>query len=76
MKTYFFDLVSGQRSEYDHRGHNLPSVEAAHQVAELIALDLGIEPDGKWCGWTIKVQNAYGRQVFSIPVQEDCLAAA
>jgi hypothetical protein len=76
MKRYFFDIVSGHRSEYDYRGHDCPTANAAHQLAELIALDLGIEPDGKWCGWNIKVRCAQGQQFFSIPVREHCLAAA
>jgi len=76
MKRYFFDVVSGHRSEYDYRGRDFPTVDAANQLAELIALDLAIDPDGKWYGWTIKVRGAQGQQFFSVPVRDHSLAAA
>ena len=76
MQRYFFDVVSGPRSEYDYRGRDFPTADAAHQLAELIALDLGTDSDDKWHGWTIKVRNASGQQFFSIPIREHCLAAA
>jgi hypothetical protein len=76
MKRYFFDLVGRQGSQYDYRGGYFRSLEKAQQLAELIALDLGIEPEGEWSGYTIAVLNAHGQQFFSVPVQEFCSAAA
>jgi len=76
MNKYFFDLVNPQSSNYDFRGGEFPSPERAFQLAELIALDLGIEADRKWSGWTIKVRNIHGQQLFSAPVPELDLASA
>jgi hypothetical protein len=75
MIRYFFDLVGQQRSEYDYRGRILSNCESAQQLAELMALDLGIESDGDWSGWTIAVRNAQGQQLLSVPVQPLCLVA-
>ena len=76
MKRYFFDLVSGERSEYDYRGVVYPNPETALQLAELMALDLGIQSDNKWAGWTVDVYNADGQRCYSIPVREPDLVAA
>ena len=73
---YFFDRVSRQRSEYDYRGHELPNLEKALQLAELIALDLGLGDGSEWTGWTVDVRNAHGQIFFSIPVRATELAAA
>ena len=69
MKRYYFDLVGRQTSRYDYRGGDFPSLEKAQQLAELIALDLGLEPEGEWFGWAIAVRNAYGHEYCAIPVQ-------
>ena len=76
MNKYFFDLVGRQRSEYDYRGRELPSPEKAYQLGELIALDLGIDGQREWSGWSIKVRNSLGQQFFSIPVPQLDLVAA
>ena len=76
MNNYFFDLVNPQRSEYDFRGCEFPSLERAYQLAELIALDLGIEAESKWSGWNIEVRNIHGQQLFSMPVPEPDRVAA
>ena len=68
MTRYFFDLVNPQRSEYDFRGGEFPTPDRAFQLAELIALDLAIEPESKWSGWSIEVCNALGQSLFSVPV--------
>ena len=70
MKRYFFDRVSCERAEYDFRGREFSNPEAAHQLAEIIALDLGLMDEGGWCGWSIKVRNAIGQQLFLVPVPE------
>jgi hypothetical protein len=72
MDRYFFDRVSRQRSEYDYRGCELSTPEKALQLAELMALDLGVDDGGDWSGWAINVRNAFGQKLFSVPV----LAAA
>jgi hypothetical protein len=75
MAKYFFDRVSRERSEYDYHGRMFPTPESARQLAELIALDLAIESDGRWLGWTVNVCNAHGEKFFSIPVQPELAVA-
>ena len=76
MSRYFFDRVSGSRSEYDYQGRVLPTPEKAFQLAELMALDLGVADGDQWTGWTIDVRNALGKQFFSVPVREPSLLVA
>jgi hypothetical protein len=76
MRHYFFDRVYGGRAEYDYRGRLCSTPEAARQMAELIALDLGMMDEGSWSGWAINVRNALGQKFFSIPVSEPDLIAA
>ena len=76
MRRYFFDVANEQRTEYDYSGRELPTPEHAYRLAELIALDLGVEADDQWDGWRIKVCGADYHQFFTIPVQSSCLAAA
>jgi hypothetical protein len=75
MKRYFFDLVSEQTSQYDYRGRDLWDLESARHLAELMAIDLAVEPDGAWQGWSIRVSSALGQQFFSVPVQAQSIAA-
>jgi len=74
--TYFFDRVGTGRSEYDYKGIIFQTPEMARQMAELIALDLGIESDGSWVGWRVDVLDARGKKFFSVPVGTSALAAA
>jgi hypothetical protein len=76
MSKYFFDRVTSDRAEYDYHGRAFSSPEYARQLAELIALDLEIEPDGRWSGWFVDVRDAYGERFFTIPVREPELACA
>lgn len=76
MRRYFFDVVGRQRSEYDYHGRDLPTIDNAHQLAELIALDLGMDPEDRWTGWAVNVRSVEGNELFSVPVQSMCLAAA
>jgi hypothetical protein len=75
MKRYFFDLVGRQRSEYDYRGRIFSDLQRVRQLAELMALDLGIEPENQWSDWSIAVRDAQGHQFLSVPVQPACGAA-
>jgi hypothetical protein len=76
MRRYFFDLVGKERSEYDYSGRELPTPESAHQLAELIALDLALEEQEPWYGWSVNVRNAEGCEMFCVPVESGYLAAA
>ena len=75
MKRYFFDRVGRNRAEYDYSGSNLPSLDAAQNLAELIAIDLAIEEEGAWSGWAVTVRDAVGKQFFSVPVHAQAAAA-
>ena len=70
MNVYFFDRISRERSEYDFNGKALPSPEAARQLAELIAMDLGVSEEGNWSSWAISVRDVFGKQIFSVPVYQ------
>ena len=76
MGKYFFDRVRDGRAEYDYHGRIFPTPEKARQLAELIAIDLEIEPDGRWLGWAVDVRNAHGERFFTIPVRASELACA
>jgi hypothetical protein len=75
MQRYFFDLM-GERPHYDFSGHDLPSVTRAYELAELMALDLSIEPDERWGGWSIDVRNTLGQKLCTVPVAAENAAAA
>ncbi len=75
MQKFFFDRVSGTRSEFDYRGCELASVDRAAELAELIALDLAVAAESEWIGWNIRVSNADGRHFLTIPVKELEMAA-
>lgn len=74
--TYFFDRVGKDRAEYDYKGYTCQTLEKARQMAELIALDLEMEPDGAWFGWRVDVFDQRGKRFFSIPVGTPERAAA
>lgn len=75
MTRYFFDRVTSQHSQYDYQGQVLENPEKARQLAELIAMDLGMEPEDEWHGWSVDVRNLEGLQLFSILVPTAALAA-
>jgi hypothetical protein len=68
MKRYFFDLGTRWRAMYDYEGREFAALDAAYQLAELIALDL--EVDGDWSGWSVAVRSAEGKRIFLLPVPE------
>ena len=76
MSRYFFDVVLKSHSEYDYRGRELPSAEKAAQLAELIALDLEISPQGEWAGSTVSVRDPSGRELYAREVRAPEAAAA
>jgi hypothetical protein len=76
MNRYFFDVVLKSHSQYDYRGREFSSVEKAAQLAELIALDLEISPQGEWAGSTVTVRDQCGRQLFSREVGKPEVIAA
>ena len=59
MKRYFFDLVSGERSQYDYRGivypdHRKPPFNWQSSWRSIWASS----PTAEWSGWTVDVYNA------------------
>ncbi|MGA8615483.1 MAG: hypothetical protein WB760_28150 [Xanthobacteraceae bacterium] len=76
MTRYFFDLVGEQRCQHDFRGRDLPTLEDARRLAELIAVDLATGPEYQWTGWSVAVRDADGRELFTVPIQVLALTAA
>ncbi len=76
MTKYFFDLADQQSCAYDYQGRTLPGPEQALRYAELLAIDLEMNPDGQWSGWMVNVRDARGRQFCSVPVRYPDLIAA
>ena len=76
MTTYFFDLVGEGCAQYDYQGRIFSVPEQAFRLAELMALDLEMEGDGEWSGWSVAVRSVYGKQYFSVPVGAAEMAAA
>jgi hypothetical protein len=76
VKRYFFDVVGHGRSELDHTGRILPTIERAYDAAELMAFDLVVKREDETIGWAVNVSNAEGHKLFSIPVKASYLAAA
>jgi hypothetical protein len=68
MTNYCIALVSPHRAESRLRMGEFPAAERAFELAELIALELSIEVDGNWWGWTVEVRSAQGRKLLAVPV--------
>jgi hypothetical protein len=68
VTKYCFALTNPQHAESHVRVGEFPGAERAFELAEIMALELGIEVDGKWLGWTVEVRSAQGRKLFSVPV--------
>jgi hypothetical protein len=65
---YFFDVVKQHSRTYDYKGREFHGPEEAAQMAELIAVDLGISETGNWIGSQVQVKNADDEVLFSVPV--------
>jgi hypothetical protein len=76
MTKYFFDLKGQHCCAYDYQGRMLAGPEQALRYAELLALDLEMNPDGQWSGWAVNVRDACGGQLCSVPVRCPDLVAA
>ena len=76
MTRYFFDLISQQHCQHDFRGRDLPALEDARQLAEMIAIDLATGPEDQWVGWSVAVRGADGGELLSVPIQALALSAA
>jgi hypothetical protein len=76
MVKYFFDIVRKGHPEYDYQGREFSSLEKAMQLAELIALDLEISPQGEWVGSSVTLRDQRGRKLFTRTIGEPELMAA
>ncbi len=76
MTRYFFDVVSHQRCQQDLRGRELPTLEEARRLAELIAIDLATSGEDQWVGWSVAVHGVDDVQLFVVPIQVLSLTAA
>ena len=75
MSSYFFFHCSKGDGDSikDETGSQFPDEDAAREQAERIAGELA-EPragqeDSSWQGWSIRVVDEVGREVFSVPVR-------
>jgi hypothetical protein len=68
MEPFFFDLLGTTSSSYDYHGRHLGSPYEARDLAEMMALDLSCSETEDWVGSKIKVRDAAGTTLFSIPV--------
>jgi uncharacterized protein DUF6894 len=69
MTRYFFDVVAPKHKRYDYQGRLLKDPEHARECADLMALDLQVDPDCDCAGWSIQVRDAVGRHFASVPVR-------
>jgi hypothetical protein len=76
MARYFFDVAGKQQDRHDFRGRELSTLEEAHQLAQLISIDLATGPEEEWVGWSVVVHDEDRRALFSVPIQAVCLTAA
>jgi hypothetical protein len=76
MKRFFFDVANAAYVLYDYHGREFEQLEAARELAELIALDLECTDADNSTGLEVQVRNVRGEQLFSIPVREPELIAA
>jgi hypothetical protein len=67
MTRYFFDLVKERVTAHDYQGKVFQLPEQAHRQGELIAIDLQFAPES-WAGGQVCVRDAYGRELYAIPV--------
>jgi hypothetical protein len=75
MKKFFFDLTTPKGCFYDYQGQTL-DVADAYKLAQLIALDLESTTSFDWMGAAVKIRDAHGKTLSSVPVQEMNLVAA
>ena len=70
MKRVFFDVAANSSVQYDYRGREFDKPEDAHELAELIALDLECIDEGEWTGGEVRVCNVSGERIFSASIRK------
>jgi hypothetical protein len=76
MTRYFFDVANESYVQYDFRGREFEKPEQAHELAELIALDVECTDGDDVARGEVQVRNVSGVRLFSIPIREPELIAA
>jgi hypothetical protein len=76
MTRYFFDVANESYVQYDFRGREFEKPEQAHELAELIALDVECTDGDDVARGEVQVCNVSGVRLFSIPIREPELIAA
>jgi hypothetical protein len=69
MTRFFFDVKRSDSIEHDFSGRWLPSLNEAHQAAELIAIDLGCTRVDASSPMEVQIRDAKGCLLVSIAVQ-------
>lgn len=68
MTRYFFDVLTHAAVRYDYSGRVLAEPEQAHELAQLIALDLGCQNGDDARDREVQVRDASGGRLFSVAV--------
>jgi hypothetical protein len=68
VQKYCVVLRNPTDSECRVRIGEFPDSETAFQLAELVALELSVEADTRWLGWTVEVRSLQGQKLFATPV--------
>ena len=65
MDPYSLVLIDPRGSESIFRVGEFPSAEKACALAEFVTLDLSIDPEYRWAGWTLEVRDVHGQILVS-----------
>jgi len=76
MSRFFFDIVSKQVRNFDFHGRLFGSPLEALQMAEILALDLGVSEEAEWMDAEIQVRDERGGHILSLPVAASSEAIA
>ena len=68
MQTFFFDVVAADQRYFDYSGRSLRDAEAAHQHAQILALDCGCKED--CLGGHVEVRDPAGARLFTVAIVE------
>ena len=75
MQRFFFDVSTRSHIQYDYRGRELPDIEQAKRLAEMIALDVECKGENA-DALEVQVRDIAGQHLLSVSIQEPDLAAA
>lgn len=77
MHPYFFDIVAGNSVRLDFHGRKMASPEDAHDLAEMIALDMGCSSgNNEEPATEVVVRDVRGASLYTVGVRYADLIAA